>query len=162
MYDECVCWCVCVRVCVCPCADGELPFRVYNANTLASRPRQIIITNKGLEILDCPPSVYQTSPHVTMQISQAFEFLLCICILQVIKDWRWELPRNEAKTNNNYDKQAGVECLFAMCLIVLCKLSASRILSFTEVCKLSASRILSFTEVCKLSASRILSFTPLR
>ena len=65
MYDECVCvrmcvcvgvcWCVCVCVCVCrcvlvcvcmcvcvcPCADGELPFRVDNANTLASRPRQI-------------------------------------------------------------------------------------------------------------------------
>ena len=37
----CVCVCGCVCVCVSPCADGELPFRMDNANTLASIPRQI-------------------------------------------------------------------------------------------------------------------------
>ena len=68
MYDECVCvcvcWCVCVCVCVCvckcvlvcvcmcvcvcPCADGELPFRVYNANTGLQTSTDI--TNKGLHL----------------------------------------------------------------------------------------------------------------
>ena len=39
----------------------------------------------------CLPSVYQTSPHVTKSPG----LLIRICILQVIKDWRWEWPRNE-------------------------------------------------------------------
>ena len=76
---------------------------------------------RGLEILDCPPSVYQTSPHVTMQISQAFEFPLCICILQAIKDWRWELPRNEAtctKTNNMTTGRSGMSlCHVSHCFM---------------------------------------------
>ena len=130
MYDECVClcvcwcvcvcmcvcvgvcWCVCVCVCVCVCDHVQMVssrFACYGVQCEHSGLQTSTdITNKGLEILDCPPSVYQTSPHVTMQISQAFEFPLCICILQAIKDWRWELPRNEAtctKTNNNYDNR---------------------------------------------------------
>ena len=93
-----VCWCVCVHT-------------------------STDITNKGLEILDCPPSDYQTSPHVTMQISQAFEFPLCICILQAIKDWRWELPRNEAtvrgqKTNNMATGRSGMSlCHVSHCFM---------------------------------------------
>ena len=46
-----------------------------------------------------------TTPHVSIlslpdvtthdQISRDFPF--CICTLQVIKDWRWERPGNEAR-----------------------------------------------------------------
>ena len=63
------------------------------------------------------------SPHVTMQISQAFEFPFCICILQAIKDWRWELPRNEAtctKTNNMTTGRSGM----SLCHVSHCFLKA--------------------------------------
>ena len=56
-----------------------------------------------------------------MQISQAFEFPLCICILQAIKDWRWELPRNEAtctKTNNMTTGRSGMSlCHVSHCFM---------------------------------------------
>ena len=147
----CVLVCVCVCVCVCPCADGELPLCVCNANTGLQTSTDI--TNKGLEILDCPPSDYQTSPHVTMQISQPSN--------SPSVSARWELPRNEAtwtKTNNMTTGRSGM----SLCHVSHCFMQAECIKNTEFYRGMQADCILSFTEVCKLSASRILSFTPLR
>ena len=109
-------------VCVCVCAHVQMVSSRFACTMRTLWPPDLDRYNKqGLEILDCPPSVYQTSPHVTMQISQAFKFPLCICILQAIKDWRWELPRNEAtctKTNNMTTGRRGMSlCHVSHCFM---------------------------------------------
>jgi len=52
------------------------------------------ITRKGFDILHLsPPPVCLPDVTAHDQISQAF--LLRICMLQVMNDWRWEWPGNE-------------------------------------------------------------------
>ena len=106
-----------------------------------------------------------------MQISQAFEFPLCICILQAIKDWRWELPRNEATwtKNKQYDNRQEWDVSLPCVSLFYCFMQAECIkntefyrgmqaecIKNTEFYRgMQAEYIKNtdFTEVCKLSAS---------
>ena len=90
----------------CPCCHEQwtVLIAVLIVNALASRPRWHIVRKYFqipsldtaplcLSFVSQTPCVYPQSTWCH-QISQAFS--LHICILQVIKDWRWEWPGNEA------------------------------------------------------------------
>jgi len=78
------------------CTHCSNPY--FALNYLWRREQQTVLMlpceRSGLEICQAPPPMCLSNITAHDQISQAFS--LHVCILQVIKYWRWEWPGNEA------------------------------------------------------------------